>query len=111
VTLTVTITSEDGATTTVWDNVSLDPTRRSALGSPDSLKDLFAVDPSSMSAARSLPIVILAGDNMDTGRDLLQALAGSNYNTLITNLANDYSTYEDRTVDVLLSGVKGDQRP
>jgi len=111
VTLTVTITSEDGATTTVWDNVSLDPNHRSAFGSPDSLKDLFAVDPSSMSAARSLPIVILAGDNMDTGRDLLQALAGSNYNTLITNLANDNSTDEERTVDVLLAGGNDGQRP
>jgi phage tail sheath protein FI len=64
-----------------------------------------------MSQARSLPIVILPGDNMDTGRDLLQALAGSDYNTLITNLANDNSTDEDRTVDVLLAGGNDGQRP
>lgn len=111
VTLTVTITTADGSSTSVWDNVALDPNHKSSFGSPDSLKDLFAQNPSSMSQARSLPVVILTGDNIDTGRDLLQALAGSTYNALLTSLANDNSTDVERTVDKLLAGGNDGRRP
>ena len=111
VTLTVTITTADGSSTSVWDNVPLDPNHKSTFGSLDSLKELFAQNPNSMSQARSLPVVILTGDNLDTGRDLLQALAGSDYNMLIANLANDDSTDAERTVDSLLTGGNDGQRP
>ena len=111
VTLTVTITTADGSSTNVWDNVALDPNHKSTFGSPDSLNSLFAQNPNSMSQARSLPVVILTGDNIDTGRDLLQALAGSAYNTLLASLANDNSTDADRTIDTLLSGGNDGQRP
>ena len=111
VTLTVTITTADGSTTNVWDNVALDPNHKSSFGAPDSLNSLFAQDPNSMSQARSLPIVVLSGDNIDTGRDLLQALAGSAYSALLTSLANDNSTDVDRTIDNLLSGGNDGQRP
>ena len=111
VTLTVTITTPDGSSTNVWDNVALDPGHKSTFGSPDSLKDLFAQNPSSMSQARSLPVVILAGDNIDTGRDLLQALAGSAYSALLTSLADANSTDVARTIDTQLSGGNDGQRP
>jgi phage tail sheath protein FI len=111
VTLTVTITTTDGLTTNVWDNVALDPNHKSTFGAPDSLKYLFAQNPNSMSQARSLPVVILTGDNIDTGRDLLQALAGTAYNTLLTSLANDASTDVERTIDVRLAGGNDGQRP
>jgi phage tail sheath protein FI len=111
VTLTATITSADGSTTNVWDNIALDPNHKSTFGSADSLKDLFAVEPGSIAEARSLPVVILPGDNIDTGRDLLQALAGSAYNALLTSLANDNSTDADRTIDKPLAGGNDGQRP
>src|SRR6185436_15660190 len=104
VTLTVTVVSPDGSSTSVWTNVSLNPNHKSAFGNADSLKDLFAQEPSSLAQARTLPIVVLAGDNIDTGRDLLQALAGSDYNTLLNAIGNDNSTDTDRTVDKMLSG-------
>lgn len=110
-TLTVTITTADGSTTNVWDNVALDPNHKSNFGAPDSLKDLFAQNPNSMAQARSLPVVVLRGDNIDTGRDLLQALAGSGYNALVTSLANDDSTDVERTIDTLLAGGNDGQRP
>ena len=111
VTLTVTITTADGSSTSVWDNVALDPNHKSAFGSLDSLKDLFAQNPSSMSQARSLPVVILTGDNIDAGRDLLQALAGTTYDALLTSLADDNSTDAQRTVDKMLAGGNDGQRP
>lgn len=111
ITLTVIITTADGSTTNVWDNVALDPNHKNTFGAPDSLKDLFAQNPNSMSQARSLPVVVLKGDDIDTGRDLLQALAGNAYNTLLTALASDDSTDVERTMDVLLSGGNDGQRP
>jgi Bacteriophage tail sheath protein len=111
VTLTVTVTSADGSTTSVWDNVALDPNHKSAFGSFDSLRSLFAMNPSSMAQARSLPIVILTGDNIDTGRDLLQALAGATYSSLLISLADDNSTDLKRTIDTLLAGGNDGMRP
>ena len=111
VTLTVTISTADGSSTDVWDNVALNPNHKSTFGTLDSLRYLFAQDPSSMSQARWLPVVILTGGNIDTGRDLLQALAGLNYDALLTSLANDNSTDVDRTIETLLVGGNDGQRP
>lgn len=111
ITLTVIITTADGSTTNVWDNIALHPNHKNTFGAPDSLKDYFAQNPNSMSQARSLPVVVLKGDDIDTGRDLLQALAGDAYNALLGNLANDDSTDVERTIDVLLSGGNDGQRP
>src|SRR5262249_10890539 len=77
----------------------------------DSLKDLFAQNPSSQAQARTLPIVILFGDNIKTGRDLLQALAGDNYSALQIAIDKDNSTDTDRTIDTLLSGGNDGQLP
>ncbi len=110
ITLTITITSADGSTTSVWDNVALDPNHKSTFGAADSLGDLFAQNPNSLSQARSIPVVILTGDNIDTGRSLLQALGSAAYNDLRDALADDDSTDVERTVDVLLSGGNDGQR-
>ena len=111
VTLTVTITTTDGSTTNVWDNVALDPNHKSTFGAPDSLKDLFAQNPNSMSQARWLPVVVLTGDDIDTGRDLLQALASTSYDSLLASLANDDSTDVERTIDTRLTRGNDGQRP
>jgi phage tail sheath protein FI len=47
---------------------------------------------------------------MDTGRSLLQALAGAGYNDLRDAIADDDSTDVERTIDVLLSGGNDGQR-
>ncbi|HKU75887.1 MAG TPA: phage tail sheath subtilisin-like domain-containing protein [Pyrinomonadaceae bacterium] len=111
VSLTVTVISPDGTSTSVWNNVPLNPNHKSAFGNADSLKDLFAQEPSSLAQARTLPIVILAGDNIDTGRDLLQALAGADFNTLLTAVGNPDSTDTARTIDKLLVGGNDGQLP
>jgi phage tail sheath protein FI len=110
-TLTVTVVSPDGSSTSVWSNVPLNPNHKSAFGNADSLKDYFAQNPSSQAQARTLPIVVLVGDNIDTGRDLLQALAGNDYNTLLTAIGDDNSTDTARTIDKLLSGGNDGQLP
>jgi phage tail sheath protein FI len=111
VTLTITAISPDGTSTNVWSGVPLNPNHKSAFGNADSLKDLFAQEPSSLAQARTLPIVVLIGDNIDTGRDLLQALAGGDYNTLIAAIGKPNSTETERTVDNLLTGGNDGQLP
>lgn len=111
VSLTVTVISPDGTSTSVWSNVPLNPNHKSAFGNADSLKDLFAQEPSSLAQARTLPIVILTGDNIDTGRDLLQALAGDGHTNLLAAIGNPDSTDTARTIDVLLAGGNDGQLP
>jgi uncharacterized protein len=111
VSLTVTVLSPDGSSTSVWSGVQLNPNHKSAFGNPDSLKDLFAQEPSSKAQARNLPIVVLTGDNIDTARDLLQAMAGANYNNLLAAIGDPDSTEKERTIDTLLAGGNDGQLP
>ena len=111
ITLTVTVVSTDGSSTSVWSGVPLNPNHKSAFGNTDSLRELFAQEPASLAQARTLPIVVLTGDNIDTGRDLLQALAGTNYSSLNTAIGNPDSTDTDRTVEALLAGGNDGQMP
>jgi phage tail sheath protein FI len=107
----VTVVSSDGSSTSVWSNVPLNPNHKSAFGNADSLGDLFDQEPASLAQARTLPIVVLTGDNIDTGRDLFQALAGTSYDSLITAIGNFDSTDTDRTVEALLAGGNDGQMP
>ena len=111
VTLTVTVISPDGSSTNVWSGVPLNPNHKSAFGNADSLKDYFAQEPSSLAQARNLPIVVLIGDKIFTGGDLLAALAGDDFDDLSTALGNPNSTESDRTIDTLLTGGNDGQLP
>jgi phage tail sheath protein FI len=111
VTLTVTVATTDGTATTVWDNIALDPNHENAFGGKDSLTSLFAQEPGSISQARTLPIVILAGDNIDNAADFLSVVAGSGLNALNAALADPDSPDSARSVEVLLTGGNDGQRP
>jgi hypothetical protein len=115
-TLVVTVKSADGSSTSVWDNIALDPNHTNTFGAPDSLFSYFAQSPNSLSQARTLPIVILAGGALDTGTELLNALisygttSGSNTG-LAASLNDSDSSDGSRTVEILLSGGNDGQRP
>jgi uncharacterized protein len=110
-TLSVTVTSADGTSSETWDNVALDPNHRDTFGAPDSLSTLFQQNPNSMAQARTLPIVVVIGGGIDTGRELLTAIIGSNLNPdLEANLSDTASTDTDRSVEFLLAGGNDGQR-
>jgi Bacteriophage tail sheath protein len=111
VTVTVTVISPDGSSTNVWSGVPLNPNHRSAFGNADSLRDLFAQEPSSLAQARNLPIVVLIGGKIFTGGDLLAALAGDDFDDLSAALGNPNSTETDRTISTLLTGGNDGQLP
>ncbi|MDT7602289.1 MAG: uncharacterized protein QOF61_286, partial [Acidobacteriota bacterium] len=111
-TLVVTVASPDGLSTSVWDNIAFDPNHTNSFGATDSLPDYFAQNPNSMSQARELPIVVLTGDGVDTGRELLNTLINSGLNPdLAASLNNSEATDGDRSIDLLLAGGSDGQLP
>ncbi|MDQ1560339.1 MAG: uncharacterized protein QOD32_3399 [Pyrinomonadaceae bacterium] len=117
VTLTISVTSADGATTNVWDNIALDPQHENTFGTPDSISQTFSQNPSSLSQARTLPIVILVGDDLSTGVELIEtfiaygASSGSNADLGDNLLNNLNSTDSERSVEILLTGGNDGQLP
>jgi phage tail sheath protein FI len=126
VTLSVQVNSAAGDTLPmVWSGVAPDPNHRNPFGAPDSLTKLFEQNPSSMSQARSLPIVILAGGSMDSGPEVLNAIAdyGTRTSTNLTlnqrvdDFASDdpavaeLATDSARSVTVILTGGNDGARP
>lgn len=115
--LTVSVTSADGSTTNVWDNIALDPKHLNTLGTPDTLKDAFPQDPGSLTQAHTLPIVVLIGDGISTGVELLKTLttygtsSGSNKDFGPNILNRLDSTDSERSVEILLSGGNDGQLP
>ena len=109
----------------VWSGVAPDPSHRNPFGAPDSLTRLFEQNPSSLAQARSLPIVILAGSSMDTGPEVLKALAdyGTRTSTNLTLNQSvidfsaqdpkiaELSTESARSVTLTLAGGSDGQRP
>src|SRR5215831_6865339 len=75
ITLTIDVNSIDGDTLPMtWSGLAPDPQHRNTFNSPDAMTSLFEQDPNSLSQARSLPIVILAGTSIDSGPEVIQAL-------------------------------------
>lgn len=110
VTLSVTVTTvSSNPSSQTWAGLALDPNHLSA-GVPDSFTALFAPNPPNVSLARSLPIVITLGDDLETGLDVLDALLSADTD-LRTQLLADGSTDVERSVDVLLAGGNDGRRP
>jgi phage tail sheath protein FI len=88
VTVTVEVNSIGGGGTLpmVWSGIAPDPRHRNTFGAPDSLTSLFEQNPNSLAQARSLPIVIVAGTSMNTGPEVIGALA--DYGTRTTTNPN-----------------------
>ena len=110
VTLTVTAVLSDGSTL-VWDRLSPTP-KHVRDGVADSLEAKFEAKPSSLGAARALPIVVTFGSDLTDGLSVLQAIFYSDPNRdLRTNLNNLKSSEAARSVDVLLEGGNDGERP
>jgi phage tail sheath protein FI len=110
VTVTVTVLPSDrDALPSVWSGLALDPAH-TLDGSPDSLSAKFGVQPTSLAQARTLPIVITAGDDVVSGLDVLQALLDEN-DDLLDQLSDPLASDAERSVEVLLEGGNDGQRP
>jgi phage tail sheath protein FI len=110
VTLTVTTKAVEDpeAQTRVYDGLALDLNHKRA-GTPDSIFAKFGKEPANVSDARNLPIVI-EGNNLDAGLDVLRLLFDENTD-LETNLLDDESTEDDRSIALLLDGGNDGMRP
>ncbi len=93
----------------VWADLPLDPNHQRA-GTPDSLFDRFHEEPANQAQARTLPIIIGRGDNVETGLDVFAALLASNAE-LDTQIADPNSSDAERLVEVVLSGGNDGDRP
>ncbi|HEX5705808.1 MAG TPA: phage tail sheath subtilisin-like domain-containing protein [Pyrinomonadaceae bacterium] len=110
VTVTVTVLPSEGdSLPSVWSGLALDGDH-TLDGSPDSLTAKFGAQPTSLAQARTLPIIITAGDDVESGLDVLQALLDEN-DDLLAELADPQSSDAERTVEVLLEGGNDGRRP
>lgn len=75
VTLTVSVTTDDGGTY-VYDRIAPDPNHTGGPGG-DSLRDRLAQNPGSPIKARVLPIAVLIREGIVTGVDLVQTILGT----------------------------------
>lgn len=93
----------------VWADLPLDPGHQRA-GTPDSLFDHFPEKPADQALARTLPIIIGRGDQVETGLDVLAALLAS-HGGIETGLADPDSLDAGRRVEVVLAGGNDGERP
>ncbi len=105
VSLTVEVSSTTGDTIPmVWTGIAPDPGHRNSFGAPDSLTSWFQQNPNSLAQARSLPIVIIGGSSIDSGREVIDALVA--YGTRTTTNANlnqriiDFSSQDPEIADL-----------
>ena len=109
VTATVTVYPDDpNMSTWVYSNLALDKNHQTN-GASDSIEAQFAATPDSLSAARTVPIVVTM-TSADDGLDLLKALLGSQ-SGLEAELLNPLSTDVDRSIDIVLTGGNDGERP
>lgn len=92
-----------------WADLPLDPAHERA-GNPDSLVDRFAALPSNLAQARTLPVVIEAGDDLEDGLDILEALFAADAN-VEAQLRDLKSTEAERSVEVVLADGNDGARP
>jgi phage tail sheath protein FI len=110
VTLTATVDASDElGSPGIWDGLPLDPTHKFGMA-PHSAFDKFAGHPQNLTQARTLPIVITRGINLETGLDVLNVLCpdrGQVRNALV----RDGSTDAERSIDLDLNGGHDGARP
>ncbi|MGB8510619.1 MAG: phage tail sheath subtilisin-like domain-containing protein, partial [Pyrinomonadaceae bacterium] len=110
VTATVTVMSVEGdSLPSVWDGLALDPAH-AIDGVPDSLSAKFDAQPTSLGQARTLPIVVTNGDDIESGLDIMRILLAARPG-LSAQFADPNSSDEERTVDILLEGGNDGVRP
>jgi uncharacterized protein len=113
VTLTVSAVPADGSgPAQVWEGLSPDWRHRRA-GRPDSLFDMFERDPVSPAKARSIPMFIERGAELETGVDVLEALRLGAPDRFEFGQAIEAPTSSDdaRTIELELNGGHDGMRP
>jgi len=109
VTATITVYPNDpNMATWVYSDLALDRNHQTN-GTSDSIEAKLAPTPDSLSAARSVPIVVTM-TGADDGLDLLRTLLGYQPG-LETELLNPLSTDVDRSIDIVLVGGNDGERP
>jgi Bacteriophage tail sheath protein len=107
-TLTVSVTPP-GGTSRVWAGLAPDPDHHRN-GANDSMLAYFAPKPTSPALERSLPIVMLPGDDVSDGVALMDILLDA-APSLATNLEKPKSSDLDRSFDLFLAGGNDGARP
>jgi phage tail sheath protein FI len=110
--LTLTVTTiplEEGELPLVWSGLPLDPHHTRA-NEPDSVFALFHQKPSNLGQARSLPIVISAGREIEDGLDVVAALL-QGHGEILSALSNPKSNEEQRSFELVLDGGNDGRRP
>lgn len=105
VSVTIEVSSTSGDTIPmVWAGLAPDPRHRNAFGAPDSMTSYFQQNPNSMAQARSLPIVILAGGSIDSGPEVIAALADygtrTSTNTTLNQRVIDFTSSDPATAEL-----------
>jgi hypothetical protein len=95
--------------TLVYENLALDAAHRRA-GLRDSIFDTFEESPVNLAAARNLPIIITAGNNVQDGLDVIDALVAAKP-ALLAQLVDAKATDDERSLDIILSGGNDGARP
>ncbi|HEY0070571.1 MAG TPA: phage tail sheath subtilisin-like domain-containing protein [Chloroflexia bacterium] len=106
--VTVTIRPVTGPTQ-VYESLALDPAHERG-GLRDSIFDTFEESPVNLASARGLPIIITAGDNVETGLDVIQALLLARPDMLV-DIINIKSSDDERSLDIVLEGGNDGARP
>lgn len=95
--------------TQVWEGLAPDADH-SRDGAPDSLSAKFAADPSNIAQARTLPIIVSLGDDVDDGIDVIEALFNARPE-LRSALIDPESGDAELSFDVVLEGGNDGEEP
>jgi phage tail sheath protein FI len=110
-TLTVTVVPDDPeALTGVWSELPLDP-RHERFGVRDSFSELFGERPPTRALARSLPIEVALGTNVNDGLALLDLVDTFSQGRVSAALDDEDSIDDLRSIDLLLDGGSDGERP
>lgn len=100
--------SAPGGSTLVYEG-ALDGDHRAG-GALDALNVRFAEDPPNIDQARTIPIIVDYGDNLENGIDVLNALL-ANEADLLGQVLDPDSTDDERSTEIVLEGGNDGQRP
>jgi hypothetical protein len=99
-------TKGTGGVPGVWAGLSLDPSHTQS-GAPDSFTARFGDPPTNRALARTLPIVITLGTNIQNGLDVLKAFPAG----VLDALGDENASETERSFEITLAGGNDGNRP
>lgn len=109
-TLTLTVLpEEEGGIEQVWSDLPLD-SGHETFGELDSIFERFAAEPGSKEAARTVPLVITPGDQIEDGLGVLRAIFAAKPG-LEARLEEGDATFDERTIQLALQNGNDGIRP